>query len=376
MGSVWVTGVGIVSAAGSSAADVLSGQASQTDWSTFAPYGIRPVVGFDPERYVPKRGDRRAMSSMMLYAVDAAAQALEGAGILGDAALLGETGLLVAAGMSDRDTSADAALLEAARGDDQWVRHNAAMQEQLRPTLFLAQLPNLVAGNISILLGVSGMSRTLMGEEMAGAECIRLGIAQIAGGQRRIMLVGGCFSAERPEVLASYAAAGLLSRSDGATREAGMVIGSGAAFLVLEDADHARRRGARPYGQVVGAATGRADRSAVGPAEQAWQQWQSIVGEEDSASVALVGGANGSTLLADEERAFADRLAATTDRLVEHRSATEMFGHLIDASAPARAVVAAMMLGGASGEGQADRVVCLEWGHGYGESQLVLERVQ
>ena len=61
----------------------------------------------------------------------------------------------------------------------------------LRPTLFLAQLSNLLAGNISIVHGVTGSSRTFMGEEAAGVDAVRIALARIAAGQSDIALVGG-----------------------------------------------------------------------------------------------------------------------------------------------------------------------------------------
>ena len=61
----------------------------------------------------------------------------------------------------------------------------------LRPTLFLAQLSNLLAGNISIVHGVTGSSRTFMGEEAAGVDAVRIALARISAGQSDIALVGG-----------------------------------------------------------------------------------------------------------------------------------------------------------------------------------------
>ena len=55
----------------------------------------------------------------------------------------------------------------------------------LRPTLFLAQLSNLLAGNISIVHGVTGASRTFMGEEAAGVDALRIARARIAVGPGR-----------------------------------------------------------------------------------------------------------------------------------------------------------------------------------------------
>ena len=74
----------------------------------------------------------------------------------------------------------------------------------LRPTLFLAQLSNLLAGNISIVHGVTGSSRTFMGEESAGVDAVRIALSRIEAGQSDIALVGGSHNAERPDLLMLY----------------------------------------------------------------------------------------------------------------------------------------------------------------------------
>ena len=74
----------------------------------------------------------------------------------------------------------------------------------LRPTLFLAQLSNLLAGNIAIVHGVSGTSRTFMGEEAAGIDAARIALARIAAGQSDIALIGGSHNGERKDLLVLY----------------------------------------------------------------------------------------------------------------------------------------------------------------------------
>ena len=90
---------------------------------------------------------------------------------------------------------------------------NEHLLGDLRPTLFLAQLSNLLAGNISIVHGVIGSSRTFMGEEASGADAVRIACARIAAGQGDIMLVGGSYNAQRPDVLLHYEMGGLLCRA-------------------------------------------------------------------------------------------------------------------------------------------------------------------
>ena len=63
---------------------------------------------------------------------------------------------------------------------------NERLMNDLKPTLFLAQLSNLLAGNIAIVHGVIGSSRTFMGEEQAGVDAVRIAHARIAAGQRDV----------------------------------------------------------------------------------------------------------------------------------------------------------------------------------------------
>ena len=84
----------------------------------------------------------------------------------------------------------------------------------LRPTLFLAQLSNLLAGNISIVHGVSGSSRTFMGEEAAGVDAVRIAWAKIASGQSEVALVGAAHNSERKEMLMLYECDGFNLKKD------------------------------------------------------------------------------------------------------------------------------------------------------------------
>src|SRR5271165_2432343 len=132
---------------------------------------------------------------------------------------------------------------------------NERLMSELRPTLFLAQLSNLLAGNISIVHGVTGSSRTFMGEESAGIDSVRVAAARIAAGQSEIALVGGAQNAERKEMLMLYEFGGFALKGrfrpawDRAAQP-GFALGSMGAFLVLESAAHARARGATPLARL------------------------------------------------------------------------------------------------------------------------------
>ena len=116
----------------------------------------------------------------------AAGLALDDAGVKGNAELLARMDMIVAAGGGERDEAVDAAILSGLpKAERPEAFLNERLMSDLRPTLFLAQLSNLLAGNISIVHGVTGSSRTFMGEEAAGVDAVRVAHARIGAGQSR-----------------------------------------------------------------------------------------------------------------------------------------------------------------------------------------------
>src|SRR5207302_5200757 len=136
----------------------------------------------------------------------AAGLALDSAGVKGNKAILGRMDMIVAAGGGERDLAVDSGILTAqAKGNSAPGFLNERLMSDLRPTLFLAQLSNLLAGNISIVHGVTGSSRTFMGEESAGVDAVRIALARIEAGQSEMLLAGGAQNTERRDFLIIFA---------------------------------------------------------------------------------------------------------------------------------------------------------------------------
>ena len=178
--------------------------------------------------------------------------------------------MIVAAGGGERDYAVDPAILSALpSAADPGVFLNEHLLSDLRPTLFLAQLSNLLAGNISIVHGVVGSSRTFMGEEASGTDAVRIACARIAANQGELFLVGGSYNAQRPDVLLHYEMGQLLWKHPFAgvwerqSRGGGMVLGTLGCFLVIESREHAEARGATPLGHIASIATDRSRRRPV-----------------------------------------------------------------------------------------------------------------
>src|SRR5256885_11925647 len=174
---VWITGIGIVSSLGEGLDahwDALNAKTINVDDKRFAPYIVHPLapVAFDAQ--IPKKGDQRQMEAWQRIGTYAAGLALDSAGIKGNKEILGRTDMIVAAGGGERDLAVDCNILTSdAKGNSAPGFLNERLMNDLRPTLFLAQLSNLLAGNIAIVHGVTGSSRTFMGEEAAGVDAAR-----------------------------------------------------------------------------------------------------------------------------------------------------------------------------------------------------------
>src|ERR1700716_4249026 len=175
---VWITGIGLATSLGEGLDanwDALNQRRINVDEKGFAPYIVHPWVPVNLDAQIPKKGDQRQMEAWQRIGTYAAGLALESAGVKGNAELLARMDMIVAAGGGERDAAVDAMILSGLRKSDRpEVFLNERLMNDLRPTLFLAQLSNLVAGNISIVHGVTGSSRTFMGEESAGVDAGRV----------------------------------------------------------------------------------------------------------------------------------------------------------------------------------------------------------
>ncbi len=378
-----ITGIGIVSCLGAGVAahwDALNDFVPVLDTTSFAPFAVHPMAPLDLDRQIPKRGDQRQMEPWQRIGVFAAGLALDSAGVKGKTELLSRMGMIVAAGGGERDYAVDAAILS---GYSKAANPGAYMNEHLlgdlRPTLFLAQLSNLLAGNISIVHGVIGSSRTFMGEEACGADAVRIACARIAAGQGDIMLVGGSYNAQRPDVLLHHELAGLLRRAPFEAiwaRQAtggGLVLGSAGCFLVIESRAHATARGAAAYAHIAAVRTDRCRRKPNEATANAKAQFQTMAAHYHPAAAAVISGASGVAEPTQEESAFLADLGLPV------RATATALGHSLEPSFPASLAIAALAVQRGSlfppleaaekpMTGTLRQALVTSWGHWRGES--------
>ena len=394
---VCITGYGLLSPLGETPAAwwaALNDPAAwraRVDEAATAPFPIHTVGDYDLEAQVPRPGDRRAMGPMMQYGAYAAGLALDMAGLKDDADLLRQTHMIVASGGGERDLELDRQILEGAPGRDdrdEWI--TARMADGLRPTLFLAQLPNLFAGNISIVHKVAGSSRTFMGEEAAGADALRIAHRRLAAGQGEIFLVGAAFAAARPEIQISYNAGGFLLRGGFADLwsrpDAGICFGAAGAFLVLETRQSAAARGVAERAVLRGVESDRTDRRAGDPAATARRQLDRLGVGAPGPETAVLSGASGAGAaggITAAERTFLEDRAAGAPV----RGTAQAVGHAVEAAFLQNVILAAdcvergeifapLSPGApveAVGAGPVGRVLVTGWGHVRGEALALVE---
>ena len=347
---VVITGIGLVSSLGEGADrhwQVLSapGTAPVIETERFAPYTVHPLPQIDWGLQIPKRGDQRQMETWQRLGTYVAGLALDDAGIKDDEALLSAMDMIVAAGGGERDVAVDQAILDAGRTrNDRDLLLNEKLTTELRPTLFLAQLSNLLAGNISIVHKVTGSSRTFMGEEGAGVAAVETAAARIRAGQSTHALVGGAFQTEHPDMLLGYELGGLLHRKRwksvwkrAANDGGGIVTGSGAAFLVLESREHAENRGRGAYAAIGKVESGRA-RRAEGNLTEAISGIVRALGAPKQRLLAI-SGASGAHAATGAERSA---LSAAGDFAV--RGFSSLTGHMKEAQFPFAIALAALAI--------------------------------
>lgn len=347
---IWITGIGLVSCAGEGRAAHLAALEATApaalDAASFAPFPIHPGPALELDRQIPKKGDQRQMEAWQRLGTYAAGLAIDDAGARG---LVAEMDLIVAAGGGERDIALDdqvLAELAPVPAADAAVKLNAMLAGGLRPTLFLAQLSNLLAGNISIVHGVTGASRTFMGEEQAGADAVRIAAARLAEGSSRIALVGGAYSAARWDLLLLYHAGGLLrpgpwtpvlSRAEAP----GAVTGTQAAFLVLETAEGARARGAKGLARLGAIATAQARRTPADTGQEAMAQaFQRIAPRLAAGPLPVISGCTGAAAPTALEREVLGGLY----RPLALRATGSRIGWGVEATFPANVALAALCL--------------------------------
>lgn len=392
----WITGIGIVSCLGEGIDahwQKLMAAQPAADTATFAPFVVHPLAPINFDAQIAKKGDQRQMENWQRIGTYAAGLALDSAGVKGKPEILSHMDMIVAAGGGERDLKVDSAVLSGMPGAANPAAFlNERLMGDLRPTLFLAQLSNLLAGNISIVHGVTGSSRTFMGEEASGVDAVRIALSRIAAGQSDIALVGGAHNGERADLLMLYEFGGycvkdnLLPVWQRGEDHAGFALGSLGAFLVIEAREHAEARGAKPLARLTAVLSDRSNRKPGAVVQTLTKLWDKVKGKIKAGHAAVLSGATGAAPATSDERTFLQD-QVTKDGLAVRATGTYL-GHGLEPQFPMNVALATVVLSHGSlfppcdttglerpMSGAIDQVVVTSVGHWRGEGLALLERV-
>ncbi|RIJ07337.1 beta-ketoacyl-[acyl-carrier-protein] synthase II [Pseudomonas sp. 91RF] len=211
-------------------------------------------TGFDPDRATPPK-EQKKMDRFILFAMEAARQALEQAGWYPtDPRAQERTATIIGSGVGGFGAIADAVRTTDSRGP-----------RRLSPFTIPSFLVNLAAGHVSIQHGLKGPLGAPVTACAAGVQAIGDAARLIRAGEADIAVCGGAEACIDRVSLAGFAAARALSSGYNDTPERasrpfdsgrdGFVMGEGAGLLVIESLDHALARGARPLAELVGYGT-------------------------------------------------------------------------------------------------------------------------
>jgi 3-oxoacyl-[acyl-carrier-protein] synthase II len=255
---VVVTGLGAISAVGNDVPSMwaallagTSGGAAITrfDTTNFAVKFACEVKGYDTSLYMDRKEAKRA-DLYTQYAMGASVQAMQDAGLTDGTFVPEQAGVIIGSGIGGLLTF-----------EEQHGVYMTNGPKRISPFFIPMFISDIAAGVVSMRFGLKGPNFATVSACSTSAHAIGTAFRAIQYGDADVMLAGGSEAAVAPMAIGGFANMGALSmRNDDPARASrpfdkdrdGFVLGEGAGVVVLEELEHARRRGARIYGEVAG----------------------------------------------------------------------------------------------------------------------------
>jgi 3-oxoacyl-[acyl-carrier-protein] synthase II len=257
-----VTGLGLVTPVGNTVdeswGNVLAGRSGIANLTRFDPANLSvrfagEVKGLKIDDYIPAK-EARHMDAFIHFGIAAALQAVRDAGLAEGAALSDEEseriGVMVGSGIGGLP------MIEQTH-----VEYTARGARRISPFFVPASIINMISGHVSILCGFKGPNLAMVTACTTGLHSIGMAARLIDCGDADVMIAGGAESTVSPLGIGGFAAARALStRNDDPAAASrpwdrdrdGFVLGEGGGVMVLEEYEHAKKRGAKIYAEVSG----------------------------------------------------------------------------------------------------------------------------
>jgi 3-oxoacyl-[acyl-carrier-protein] synthase II len=359
MRRVVVTGLGMVTPLGcgvdTSWARILEGRSGARRIETFdvsdlpsqvacvVPRGDGSEGTFNPDQWMEPK-DQRKVDDFIIFAMCAAKQALDDAGWHPDSEEdKCATGTLIGSGIGGLSGIADTAVLLKERGP-----------RKVSPFFIPGRLINLASGYVSIEHGLKGPNHSVVTACSTGAHAIGDAARLIALGDADVMVAGGAESPICRIGMAGFCAARALSTSFNETPTKasrpydkdrdGFVMGEGAGIVVLEEYEHAKKRGAKIYAEVVGYGLSGDAYHITSPSPDGDGGFRSMSAALKRAGMTpsdidYINAHGTSTLVGDEiELGAVERLLGNTASKVAMSSTKSSTGHLLGAAGAIEAI--------------------------------------
>lgn len=257
MTRVVVTGLGAVTPVGNTANDFLDGifnsqvgiaPITKFDATETGVTVAGEVKGFDPAERVGKR-EARKMDWFSQYAVHAAGEALENAGLADGVDNPDRFGVIMGNGIGGLTTI-----------EEQVIKMHDKGPQRVSPMFVPNAIPNMVSGNVSMRYGAKGINYTLSTACASATNAIGEAFWRIQSGKYDVMVTGGSEATVNEMGISGFAALTALSTEPNPLEASkpfdvnrhGFVMGEGSGILVLESLEHAQARGAKIIAEVVG----------------------------------------------------------------------------------------------------------------------------
>ena len=247
--------------AGRSGIDFIDFDGGPEKWQTI---GAR-IRDFEPEKYVPQRKALKVMARDIQLAVAGASLAMEDSGIKNILYDPDRFGVILGSGVLNHELdelaySVQNSLDEQGKLDLQ--KFGSAGLSSLFPLWLLKYLPNMPACHISIIFDLRGMNNTITAGASGGLQAVGEAFRIIQRGDADLMFAGASESKVNPVGLSEYKILGAFSgdaQDDPKKsyrpfdeKSGGFIVGEGAGLLLLEELEHAQKRGAKIYAEVAG----------------------------------------------------------------------------------------------------------------------------
>lgn len=304
------------------------------------------VKDFNPEDYVDRK-EARKMDRFVQFAVAAATNALKDSGLqIGEDADPDRVGVMIGSGIGGLGTWED--------------QHDVLVQKgpkRVSPFFIPMMIANMASGHVSILFGAKGPNSTAVTACATGTHSIGDSYKLIQRGDADVMICGGAEATIRPMGMAGFCSMRAMSTRNDEPEKAsrpfdserdGFVMGEGSGIMILESLEHAQKRGAKIYGEVIGYGLSADAHHMTEPDPNGPERCMKMAIRDagiDPAEVDYINAHGTSTPVGDRSETIAIKNAFGDHAYKLAVSSTKsMTGHLLGAAGGVEAVICALTL--------------------------------